>query len=84
MQNTYKGHTAAKIARHMVADKSQTSTYWVDINSIQHRVTAHRDTVAMTNGTLASTLVLEPIDGPRIVLRWSGKPDSILSATVRR
>ena len=84
MQNAYKGHTAAKIARHMVADKSQPSTYWVDINATEHRVTAHRDTVEMANGTLASTLVLETANGPRIVLRWSGKPDSIQSATVRR
>jgi hypothetical protein len=83
MQNTYKSLTSAKIASQMIADNSQPATYWITIQGTEYRVTAHRDTVEMANGTLASTLVLETAHGLRVVLRWSGRPTTVKSATVR-
>lgn len=82
MQNTYKGLTARKIAAAMVPDAVQPAIYWITIRGVEYRVTAHRDTVEMASGSMGSSLVLEAADGPRIVLRWDGSPQTVESMTI--
>ena len=79
MQNTYKGFTAARVTRFMVADEIVPATYWIVIGDFQLRVTAHRD-IEMANNARGSSLVLDTPE-KRVVLRWSGKPRSVVSAT---
>ncbi len=83
MQNTYKKLTATAICKRMVPADTEPATYCIVIRDVEYMVNAHRDTVEMANGTMGSTLVLSTPD-ERIVLRWSGQPDSILSTTVQR
>lgn len=80
LQKTFKGFTAAKIARHMVRDRKNPAAYWVTVGGEDYLIVAHRNSVEMANGSVGSALVLERAER-RVMLRWSGKPDTIISST---